>query len=166
MISLNYGNFNTDIEAYNKLVANLEVGTISCPYCHHASMVRHGYYTRYINISGKHEEITILRIRCKTCGRTHAVIPSFVVPYLHHSIEQLQTMLVAGKVDENSTSIEYETKLIRKIKKRWMPMIISLGFQIKHKLLELVFLASHKFRLCFMQIHCGFYKVQSRIHTT
>jgi len=161
MISLNYGKFNIDIEAYNKLVANLEVGTISCPYCKQASMVRHGYYTRYINISGKHIDLNILRIRCKTCGKTHAVLPSFVVPYLHHSIEKLQTMIITGKVDENSTSIDYETKLIRKIKKLWMPILISFGLEIKSKLSELFFSASHKVMRCFMQIHCGFYKAHS-----
>lgn len=166
MISLNFGNFNTDIEAYNKLVVNLDVCSITCPHCKHADMVRHAYYTRYINISGEKIKLTILRIKCKTCGTTHAVLPSFVVPYLHHPIEQLQSMIVIGKTDETSLSQEYETKLIRKIKKRWLQIVMSFGLELKSELFKLVKRASMNIRRCFMQIHSGYYKFDTRIHTT
>ena len=52
-------------------------------------MERHGYYKKYTNISGKKYYIRILRVRCKVCGHTHAILPDFIVPYLHNPIIDL-----------------------------------------------------------------------------
>ena len=50
-------------------------------------------YRRYINISGTKYYIRLLRVQCKTCGKTHAILPNFIVPYLHEPI------LTAAMVD-------------------------------------------------------------------
>ena len=65
MLTFKMKDFNSDINNYLKFIANLEVKTIKCPNCDTSEMERHGYYKRYINISGVNYYIRILRVRCK-----------------------------------------------------------------------------------------------------
>ena len=59
-------------------------------------MVVHGYYTRKIKTINGNIELVILRVRCKDCGRTHAVLISFIVPY--QSIEMsVQIEIITDK---------------------------------------------------------------------
>ena len=81
MISFKSKELNTEINDYKEIIANLEVKTIKCPGCNTSDMERHGYYKRYINISGKKYYIRILRVRCKVCGHTHAILPDVMAIY-------------------------------------------------------------------------------------
>ena len=62
MLTLNLKDFKIDINNYNNYVANLEVKTLVCPNCKACDFERHGYYKRYINISGTKYYIRILRV--------------------------------------------------------------------------------------------------------
>ena len=156
MLTFKLKEFNTEIDNYNDFIANLEVKTIKCPYCNTSDMERHGYYKRYINISGKKYYIRILRVRCKVCGHTHAVLPDFIVPYLHNPIIDLLELVTNSQKDLD----ENQTKLKRKINKKWKSILHSLDLTFKHKLQELVFLCSIQIKMCFMQIHRGKYYYQ------
>ena len=68
---------------YRNFIADLDVETITCPNCGTLDMERYGYYKRYRNISTAKYYIRILRVRCKTCGRTHAVLSDFIVSSQH-----------------------------------------------------------------------------------
>ncbi len=48
---------------------------------------RHGYYSR--NVITRHciRKISILRVKCPSCGKTHAILPSFLIPYYQYSLE-------------------------------------------------------------------------------
>ena len=98
MISFNSGNFNSSIKDYYSFQLNLDLSKVSCPNCKTNRFVRWAYYKRNININDFEETISILRIKCKSCGQTHAVLPSFIVPYLHHSIEYLFFFYNEGKI--------------------------------------------------------------------
>ncbi len=54
---------------------------IECPYCKSDKLIRYGSYKRNIGIFGKYYEIKIKRVQCKNCKHTHALIPSFIMPY-------------------------------------------------------------------------------------
>ena len=47
-----------------------------CPACKSIDLKRHAQYTKYYYS----KRIWILRLRCKACRKTHAVIPSFSLP--------------------------------------------------------------------------------------
>ncbi len=157
MLTLNTNDFNIDIKKYDKIIDTLEVKTIKCPICGHCDLERHGYYSRYINISKEKIEMTILRVRCKSCGKTHAVLPSFIVPYLHTSIIELHDDVVS--IDEGKTpdKDEHEIKQIKKIHRKWKEILLSLGLNIRSKLFDLVRECFRAFKQCFMQIHRGRY---------
>ena len=54
---------------------------MECPNCHSDKLISYGKYERNIGIFNYYLKINIQRMRCKNCGMTHAVIPSFVIPY-------------------------------------------------------------------------------------
>lgn len=154
MITFKLKNFNSNINEYLKFIANLEVKTIICPNCDTADMERHGYYKRYVNISGTKYYIRILRVRCKSCGHTHAVLPDFIIPYLHEPIVDMINVITS----RTSNSIEDNIKKIKyKIKKKWKPMLYSLRLTFEDELYKLVLLCSKAFTMCIMQIHRGKY---------
>lgn len=162
MISLNSGNFNTDVNEYNKFISTLEVCTIKCPHCKHASLIRHAYYSRYINISGEKIILNILRVKCKICGKTHAILPCFVVPYLHEPIIDLQNIVIIGYNEEN---IEH-SRSIRKIRAKWNPILRTHDLKFNMKLIDICSKISQFLKQCFMQLHKGFYHLATINHTT
>ena len=164
MISFNSGNFNSSIKDYYSFQLNLDLSKVSCPNCKTNRFVRWAYYKRNININDFEETISILRIKCKSCGQTHAVLPSFIVPYLHHSIEYLFFLYNEEKLSLLKQS-EYIIKLIRAIKSKWTSFLHVL-LPKTSKLIDIVRPASKKFRLCFMQIHRGNYFCLEPIHIT
>lgn len=155
MVSYKTNNFNLKLEDYEKLIINLEVKTIKCPDCGSCDMERHGYYKRYIIISGVKYPIRILRIRCKECGKTHAVLPSFVVPYLHYPIEELYTMIIKVDNDEKLDLYDHEVRQIKKVYRFWIERIKSILKWITDELEELIDLCRIKYTMCYMQIHQG-----------
>lgn len=167
MITFIDNSFNIDINGYKKLILDLEVKLIKCPYCHQYEIVRHGYYKRMININNntKHT-INILRIRCKSCKHTHAILPSFIIPYEHNTLlNQLETIKNIDNINWKDIN-EYRYRRLRKIYNRYKAILISLNLSFKSKLTELVSKVSEVFRLCLFQIHLGMYFILDTFHTS
>ncbi len=59
-----------------------------CKFCNYEGMLhRHGYYSRNVITKYSIYRINILRVKCPSCGKTHAVLPSFLIPYYQYSLE-------------------------------------------------------------------------------
>jgi len=93
-------NFPFDQERYDEFVVSISLSQISCPYeeCGHVGFYRHGSYLRKPVSSlvegseGKHIEtsddmIRLIRVRCPECNHTHTIMPEFIIPYLHLSVD-------------------------------------------------------------------------------
>lgn len=80
-----------------------ETGSLShtdgnCPVCHaHACMSPFASYTRYLVEWHDEEpsvhEVTVQRYRCSSCGHTHALLSSALVPYSSYSLRFILTVL-------------------------------------------------------------------------
>ena len=75
------------IRAYAAFIAILNMFALECNNCHRrGECVRHGYYERGYRLTAEDivagTRIRILRVRCKHCGRTHAILPEEIIPYL------------------------------------------------------------------------------------
>lgn len=93
-----YGNTTDFLNCYEKYMLWLDVLKLECNFCHkRGECVRHGYYERgYLLESGdlqSNTRIMILRVRCKGCGHTHAVLPDEVVPYYGFTIPFIYSIL-------------------------------------------------------------------------
>lgn len=75
---------------YNNLLKNLPY--MERPHCNtHNSFISWGYYDRAIyyiadNVLASNV-IKIKRVRCKYCLHTHALLPCFIIPYKHFSLD-------------------------------------------------------------------------------
>ncbi|MDE7244811.1 MAG: hypothetical protein K2O18_12680 [Oscillospiraceae bacterium] len=68
-------------EIYNSVVANLPLHQITCA-CHQSGCLRvHAYYYRTLKTPAGPVRMRIMRVFCTACEKTHALLPSFIVPY-------------------------------------------------------------------------------------
>lgn len=68
-------------EIYNSVVANLQLHQLTCPCGCSGCLCVHAYYYRTLKIPAGPVRMRIMRVFCKECKKTHALLPSFIVPY-------------------------------------------------------------------------------------
>ncbi len=59
-------------------------GYIECPCCGSDKIISYGRYERNVIVYNSCMKIRIKRVKCKGCGKTHALIPYFIIPYYQH----------------------------------------------------------------------------------
>ena len=64
---------------------------VGCPACGSTRLGHHSSYQKYLY----EQLITILRLRCRGCGRTHAVIPSWSLPDTSVGSAEVERYLLA-----------------------------------------------------------------------
>jgi len=57
-----------------------------CPQCKGSFLIKHGYYTRWLLLQDFEGQIFIRRYKCKSCGRTVSLLPSFAHPRRKYGI--------------------------------------------------------------------------------
>ena len=162
MITLKVDKLNREIsqKLYDEIIDSVDIHLLECT-CKRHNMVVHGYYSRNIKTHNGNVELVILRVRCKECGKTHAVLISFIVPY--QSIEMsVQIKIIANndieKIMYCNPCIDeldiYRVKERFRLKyKAWMR---SLNLTLED---DLVLESFRYFRSNFMQTHRGVYNL-------
>jgi hypothetical protein len=85
-------NYNTYSE---EILNNYDVFEYICPSCGAKhSFIRHATYERNVSFidkdnSVKETRITVLRLLCKSCKRTHAILPNDIIPYCIYSFSYI-----------------------------------------------------------------------------
>lgn len=84
MVSLKSDSVNLNITQtlYDKLTDVIQLAMIRCPRCNQVGFTIHGYYRRRVkrDYLANHETdnfLTVMRVACSECGRTHAILPDF-----------------------------------------------------------------------------------------
>ena len=162
MITLKVEKENSELtqEKYNTIIRNIDIHSLECT-CGRHDMVVHSYYSRNIKTKSGVIKLDILRVKCKECGKTHAVLLSLIVPYQSVELE-IQIQIIKDEDVEalmvNNEAIDEQ--LVYRIKKRfkskfekWMSLN-KLSF-----LDDLVKLAFRDFKSNFMQIRKGCYNL-------
>lgn len=68
-------------KAYEEMLAALQIHQLQCPSCkRHGCMVYHGYYKRSVFTGMELFFLQVCRLKC-SCGKTHAILPMWLVPY-------------------------------------------------------------------------------------
>ena len=110
MIAVNLHQSNTFFEivsgkseewrkTYESYTEEFDMSKLECNCCHcRGECIRHGYYERNYLIGSEDlvsgSRIRILRVKCKNCGHTHAVLPAEIVPYTQYSIVFIYAVLL------------------------------------------------------------------------
>lgn len=82
MITVKTENYNLiSQDFYNKTIDSLDLNLISCVCGHSGCLIRHGFYKRSIQLADRILSLSVVRVYCKICGHTHALLLSSMVPY-------------------------------------------------------------------------------------
>lgn len=90
-------------EFIRKYEEEVNYGYIECPYCKSDNLIFYGTYERNIGIYGEYYKIRIKRVQCKYCGRTHALLPSFILPYYQNEVSFIEVTIGLKIIDEKAT---------------------------------------------------------------
>ena len=162
MITLKVDNLNREIsqKLYDEILESVDIHLLECT-CKRHNMVVHGYYSRNIKTHNGNIELVIMRVRCKDCGKTHAVLISFIVPYQSIEISVLIDIIDDGDIEKimaDNLSID-ELDIFRvkeRFRLRYKSFMKSLNLTFED---DLVFLSFKYFKSNFMQIHKGVYNL-------
>jgi hypothetical protein len=99
-------NYFKDITKYFDLGKEIYTLPIyGCKFCGYEGMLhRHGFYSRNVITKYYIKKIDILRVKCPSCNKTHAVLPSFLIPYYQYSLEIIFECLYLSFVMKDSYS--------------------------------------------------------------
>ena len=120
MIIVNFPNFiqrilkNSEENFYH-----VQRGCKNCGYG--GNLHRHASYQRTIICRSITTKITIQRVICPDCGKTHALIPSDLIPYFQHTLETILNLLELINIKKQSY-----TEIIKSFRK------FNLSFSLGH----------------------------------
>lgn len=122
------------------------------------SLICWGYYTRTLIVLGIVVRLHVKRVRCKECGRTHAVHIASMVGYRQTSMESIIDILTSSSTAEVEGPFEesYIYKTRAQFKSKWKSRLIPLDIKdLNISINDLSKLVLNRYNLQFMQIHCG-----------
>jgi len=149
---------------YDKFTNSLNFFSLKCAKCKSVGCCsRHGYYTRNIVTDEGKQLIEILRVRCKHCKRTHALLPNWIVPYSqillfdHIKIIRLfeagkTTHEICNELDHPHIDATHIAYIIKQYRKCWKQRLISATIDIKEEISQLINKCFLKYNIQLMQI--------------
>lgn len=160
-------------EIYKNVVANLPIHRIRCSCGHAGHLVRHGYYSRRLKTSHGTIVLRILRVKCKECGRTHAILPELVVPYsqIPADLQQIMLLYPLGSreletlMQSNCDITESNVLAVRsRYRRNWKERLLSMGMTLQVDIADLIQRSFFVFHRQFMQIRRGINLAVFAIH--
>lgn len=108
--------------------------------------------------------LRILRVKCKECGRTHAILPEVVVPYSQIPADLQQYMLLyplgSPELEElmqsNCDITESNILAVRsRYRRNWKERLLTMGMRVQTDIVDLIKGSFSVFHRQFMQIRGG-----------
>ena len=150
--SLKEFNDNNAKKIYTEAIQDINLAKIRCCQKSGGSFTIHGYYSRRLKIKDNLLHISILRIKCEYCGKTHAVFFNDLIPYSMFNTYEGHKILL-NKIDDD---FSYEViERIRKIKRQIIARLSLLGLRIDCDVSILLEGSIHFYCGHFLQIHRG-----------
>ena len=146
-------------DVYDQISDRIDPAQLECPCCGHTGTTVHGYYERKLKTPAGKITLLIKRIRCSFCGKTHAILPSTIVPYSQISMKDTVAFITARtpaereKVMKETPEIDESDmyRILGSYKRHWKERLASHGLAIDSGLPEKCI---RIFRRQFMQIPC------------
>lgn len=142
-------------EIYAEAINSIDFNNVECHKCKVTGDYEvKGYYERYIIINTYKLKIKILRIKCKNCGRTHAILFLDFIPY--YQLSSLDSEEIIGNNFEddiyNEEIINSLKKRVRKFNDRIRPYGLSV---FNETILSIIKMIVFKCYNSYLQIHRG-----------
>lgn len=106
----NKNNTKNDVDSFNEYMESVNIHNLSCPFCGAKhSLTTFSTYKRHLvtyhNKKSTDNIITITRCKCSSCGHTHAILPTVIVPYMSFSFN-FTVSIIYEYLTHNFKSIE------------------------------------------------------------
>ena len=167
MITIIKDKINTFTENnYKIFLRSINTTSLTCSCGKKGCLIKHGFYTRDVVTADDSFNIKILRVRCTSCGKTHAIVPHLIVPYSRLSLDLVLLIIRTRQANRNKalsaiipvTFTPLDESHIRYIlnsfNRYWNQMLISIDVTIFDDLAHISSLALYHFKRQFMQIKC------------
>lgn len=124
---------------YNSFINGLQFHKLRCPCGHAGSLSIHGYYHRFVKTPSGKLRFAICRVICESCGKTHALLLSSMVPYSQLSLKDHLEIIAACEADaptasllKSNDSVDESTirHVIHKYHRHWKQRLISYSISI------------------------------------
>ena len=99
-------------KTYENLINTLQFHQLQCTCGRSGCLTIHGYYTRFLKVEDSEIPLSICRVKCSHCGKTHALLPSQLVPYSRVSLQDQVAILSAYENTGDYEQIMEETPAI------------------------------------------------------
>lgn len=150
-------------KSYDEFIENINFNQLTCVCSIKGQLIRHASYKRSIKTPDGLITLKILRVKCKSCGKTHAIFPKSIVPYSRISLfDHVSIILthISGKsfepiMMENENIEEGNIRyVIKQYLRYWKERITSFGLSITNDIGLLATRCISIFKRQFMQIKC------------
>lgn len=142
---------------YDEIIDDIDICSIECPSCHHhGTMIRYGRYPRTVKLSCGEITITVQRVYCNSCHKTHALLLVDFVPYSQILLEDHISIITNDDdkevLEDNPSLTPRDLHYVRsQYNKYWKERILSLHSVIDEDIFSDAF---RFFNMQFMQIKC------------
>lgn len=89
----------------------LNLDALICPKCKSKGLESYGHYKRWIKTTKGKIRLKIKRVKC-SCGSTHALLPSCIIPYSHISFADQITILSYYFESDSMSESDFDSFLI------------------------------------------------------
>ena len=161
MLHIYIDDFKSDFQtSYDNAINYIQLHQLSCSSCDHHNLIWHGTYERHVIMDDEIIILKVVRVKCKHCGKTHAILPSTLVSYQQVPVDtQYDIITDYSKNKSIYSSLEkhpfIDESLARAILKRfasfWKERLIAASIKL-NSIKDLVFKCISNYKLQFMQI--------------
>ena len=137
---------------YTESIQNINLNMLRCCQKQGGSFVIYGYYSRRLKIKDTTISMSILRIRCGYCNKTHALFFSDFIPYSMFNTYEGKKILMNDIDDDFSYEV---IEKIKRIKRQILARLSLLGIRISDDVSIILERSIHSFCGHFLQIHRG-----------
>lgn len=145
---------------YDSCVNSIQIHQLTCSCKHSGCLHIHGYYKRKVKTHVGSFMLAVCRLKCSECGKTHALLPSSIIPYSQIPLVcccQIISSFLASKnvnsVCENYTDVDENNvkSVIRRYRKYWKERLLAFHISLA-PVRDLVLACFSHYSLQFLQI--------------
>lgn len=145
---------------YDGIISRLSLHELACSCAEQGErpeFIWYGTYIRHVKFNGQMLELRVKRVKCTHCGKTHAILPSILVPFSQITLNDQQNIIYTS-LKGSTRSVLVDNPLIdesnvkyvlKNFHIHWKEKLAFLGLSVLDKLTRPCF---HHFSLQFMQI--------------
>ena len=161
MILLYSQKCNTNFEKSLNFYYSVDIySSCECPFCGSNDLIKWGKYSRgvYFISNGQivFKSIDIQRLKCKNCGKTHALLPSIIVPYkqpvLDVILSAIDDLPIANIPDFSFDTVNKWKHDFHKLFLPYLKTLLPFAHNIINYILSRVFNVYYDFFIHFRQL--------------